>query len=102
MNRIEHYKLILECNVTTDVAGGIDKFSQIKEKKPIVMYATRLIPETETTFPKQPSLKEITKYLCDEMTKYVDNLGDDEIAAIEAEGKEGMLQTLCGPILSIL
>ena len=94
MNRIEHYKLILERTVTTDCEGNINKYEIIVDKDPIVFTASRMFTESVTDFPKQQNIKDITKYLCDKMMEHVNHMGDSEIEEDENETTRGMYQTI--------
>lgn len=78
MNQVEYFKLTLERRVET-VPKNSDEHQVVSIKKPIVIVASKLIPDVATIFPKEQSNKEIIQYLCNSLMEYIDAIPESEL-----------------------
>ena len=78
MNQVEYFKLTLERRVET-VPKNINDHQIISTKEPIVIVASKLIPDVVTVFPKEQSNKEIIQYLCDSLMEHIDQMPESEL-----------------------
>ena len=78
MNQIEYFTLTLDRKVET-VPKNSDEHQVISIKEPIVIVASKLIPDVATIFPKEQSNKEIIQYLCNSLMEHIDAMSESEL-----------------------
>lgn len=78
MNQVEYFKLTLERRVET-VPENSDKHQVISIKEPVVIVASKLIPDVATIFPKEQSNKEIIQYLCNSLMDHIYSMSESEL-----------------------